>query len=912
MSQSSYQSILNENNLALDAAQIQISGLDVENILALDGNSQLNEATIGNGLAWTYPELKLDDSYVRGLVSATAPLTYSSSTGVINASFDVANGIPTLDSSGLLRTNQFPLIAINEIWTVADETAQLALTAQEGDIAVRTDENKSYCHNGGTAGTMADWTWLRTPTDLVLSVNGQTGAVVLDTDDVSEGVSNLYYTNARARGAISVGSSSLTYNSGTGVLDTCQGITTASSPLFKGLSVAVFAPTFSALSAGGLVKANGSGQLGLTTIGSGLDYTGSTLSNTGVLSITGTANQVIASASTGAVTLSTPQNIGTSSNVQFGNVLASGYVGSDGTVRITGTQTALAFQGDIDGAKVVQKLGGYRWSVCNDYANSIQLTGNFTLDGRTYRDKFAVDYAGEAFAAAKMNATSFVAQNIIPYYKLTSSPLGTNTYYVGANISDSVDGGVFIGKNANATSPLISIEPDKTTVGNTSQTYSTLRFQSTTTGDNYIRFNDGSDAGYIQYSHTYDQLLTIVGSNQLRMDTSRTWIPNNIPFSAYGYAAGYINMLKCNTSDGVEINNAKMVVASNGDTTINNYGSGQMLLAGYGSGRTVLRSTTGNLCLEGSGNKGIEISSNGTISAICTSTSTGLGTGGNGMWLQNNSNTTNAYYEIMFNGANNTYAEIAGQCTDQTNSYGDIAFATRGSSNYDERMRITSSGNVRMGTSSNYSQHVENGANPYFKCQNSAGVITAIGSPNAGYGNVGTASNHEVRIITNDTARITVSASGDATQTGYNLQAKACYGGLQGSLATTTLPTTFTKFVDFSTDLGNNNFTTSTANDKLTCVTTGMYRITVDCSGFCYSSNTNTYMEFYVYINGSRESYYFGAYGQESSSRPPSTTSFTINKSITAGHDVELYYKCFNVGSSPYMLINAVLQVCNI
>ena len=34
-------------------------------------------------------------------------------------------------------------------------------------------------------------------TDAVASVNGQTGVVVLDTDDVSEGATNLYYTNAR-------------------------------------------------------------------------------------------------------------------------------------------------------------------------------------------------------------------------------------------------------------------------------------------------------------------------------------------------------------------------------------------------------------------------------------------------------------------------------------------------------------------------------------------------------------------------------------------------------------------------------------------------------------------------------------------------------------------------------------------
>jgi hypothetical protein len=59
-------------------------------------------------------------------------------------------------------------------------------------------------------------------TGAVSSVNGQTGAVVLDTDDISEGLTNLYYTDTRARLSISIsdvgGDGSLSYNSLTGVI----------------------------------------------------------------------------------------------------------------------------------------------------------------------------------------------------------------------------------------------------------------------------------------------------------------------------------------------------------------------------------------------------------------------------------------------------------------------------------------------------------------------------------------------------------------------------------------------------------------------------------------------------------------------------------------------------------------------
>lgn len=65
--------------------------------------------------------------------------------------------------------------------------------------------------SGGSFGVQA----------IPLSVNTQTGVVVLDTDDIGEGSGNLYYTDARARAAISIAAGStayLGYNSGTGEL----------------------------------------------------------------------------------------------------------------------------------------------------------------------------------------------------------------------------------------------------------------------------------------------------------------------------------------------------------------------------------------------------------------------------------------------------------------------------------------------------------------------------------------------------------------------------------------------------------------------------------------------------------------------------------------------------------------------
>lgn len=96
-------------------------------------------------------------------------------------------------SGGKVPTTQLPAIAMTNVNSVSSQAAQLALTAQEGDVAIRTDLNQTYIHNSGSAGTMADWSLLATPTDTVTSVNGQTGIVTLTKSDV--GLANVDNTS---------------------------------------------------------------------------------------------------------------------------------------------------------------------------------------------------------------------------------------------------------------------------------------------------------------------------------------------------------------------------------------------------------------------------------------------------------------------------------------------------------------------------------------------------------------------------------------------------------------------------------------------------------------------------------------------------------------------------------------------
>jgi hypothetical protein len=93
-----------------------------------------------------------------------------------------ANGIPTLDAGGKIPSAQLPAIAITDTFVVASQAAMLALTAERGDVAVRSDLNKSFVLASDSPSTLADWKELLTPTDAVLSVDGLTGAVALPGD----------------------------------------------------------------------------------------------------------------------------------------------------------------------------------------------------------------------------------------------------------------------------------------------------------------------------------------------------------------------------------------------------------------------------------------------------------------------------------------------------------------------------------------------------------------------------------------------------------------------------------------------------------------------------------------------------------------------------------------------------------
>jgi hypothetical protein len=132
-----------------------------------------------------------------------------------NARFDTQLGTKTTDnltegSSNLYYTNaRFDTQLGTKDTGDLSEGSNLYYTNARADARIgaanMTDLNDvNYTAGAGIDGKFlkyvnanSRWEAADAPADAVSSVNTQTGAVVLDTDDISEGTSNLYYTNAR-------------------------------------------------------------------------------------------------------------------------------------------------------------------------------------------------------------------------------------------------------------------------------------------------------------------------------------------------------------------------------------------------------------------------------------------------------------------------------------------------------------------------------------------------------------------------------------------------------------------------------------------------------------------------------------------------------------------------------------------
>lgn len=179
------------------AREFSLTGDVTTDIVGFNGSQNVTLtaalATITGLTAGTYPKVTVDK---KGRVISGANLDASD---IPNISKDKVTGLGTaatlntgtssgnvvvVGSDGKIPSSIIPSIAITDTFVVDSESAMLALTAQVGDVAVRSDLGKTYILKSSPATSIDNWQVILTPASPVTSVNSKTGNVVLTASDV--------------------------------------------------------------------------------------------------------------------------------------------------------------------------------------------------------------------------------------------------------------------------------------------------------------------------------------------------------------------------------------------------------------------------------------------------------------------------------------------------------------------------------------------------------------------------------------------------------------------------------------------------------------------------------------------------------------------------------------------------------
>lgn len=204
-------------NASAAIAVSKLAAVTASRALASDGSGFVSASSV------TSTEL----GYVSGVTSA---IQTQIDAKISSSEKGANNGVATLDGGGKIPVSQLPnsVMEYQGNWNASTNTPTLADgTGSAGDVYRASVAGSQDLGSGSQSFDVGDWVvyngsiWEKsTNSNAVVSVNGQSGIVVLDSDDISEGVTNLYYTAERAQddiGTILVDSATIdfTYSDGT-------------------------------------------------------------------------------------------------------------------------------------------------------------------------------------------------------------------------------------------------------------------------------------------------------------------------------------------------------------------------------------------------------------------------------------------------------------------------------------------------------------------------------------------------------------------------------------------------------------------------------------------------------------------------------------------------------------------------
>ncbi len=295
--------------------------------LAYSGKSDSNKLFIGHPDGTTGP-VAIGGQYYTGIIDGAASANTASKLVVRDGSGNFSAGTITAALTGNV-TGTVSDVSNHDTDDITEGSTNLYHTTARARGAISASGDLSYNSSTGVLS-------FSQAASAVTSVNSATGAVTLDTDDVSEGSSNLYYTDARTDTRVDT----ILKHAGHGNITVADGA--------DGKLVLTAAAQYADSDARGAISVTDSGGDG------SLSYNNST----GVITYTGpSASEVRAhiSAGTGVGVsngaISIGQAVATNSNVTFNNVSVDGVLTSDD---ITSTNISVAGNATITGNLTVE------------------------------------------------------------------------------------------------------------------------------------------------------------------------------------------------------------------------------------------------------------------------------------------------------------------------------------------------------------------------------------------------------------------------------------------------------------------------------------------------------------------------------------------------------------------------------
>ena len=514
-----YTSMLNEETL--NSSIINLNG--VSGVL-----KGVNDHIQGSSTTDDLPEGKTNLYFTNGRAQGA----FTAGTGIV-----IATG--TISNTGVL--------------SLTGTTNRISVSGSTGNITLNLPQDinttSSPQFTGLTLGALSG----------VLKATAGVVANGATTDDLTEGKTNLYFTDARARGAFSAGTGvSIT----SGLIAIGQAVGTTSSPQFAGLTLGTLSGVLKATAG---VIANGATTDDLTegktnlyftdarargafTAGTGIGIASGVITNTApatITSITGTSNQIIVSG-TSAITLSTPQDIGTSSSPQFARILNSS-IGS--TNLLLGTST---------GANLT--TGGGNTLIGQGSGNAITTgTFNIGLGTNTYGGSGTMTQNSAQNIAignsALFSATTTANNNVAcGYQALQTLTDGNNNTAVGVQAGQAVIGGIrntLIGNSAGYSvssgsyNTLVGASPSFVlTTGSFNTSLGYLAGQSLITGSNNLHLGYNTQAS----SSSVNNEIVIGNSSTITQGKGTNTAFINASAGLYTYIPYAYNLWNNNTN----------------------------------------------------------------------------------------------------------------------------------------------------------------------------------------------------------------------------------------------------------------------------------------------------------------------------------------------------------------------------